>query len=389
MPWQERTFMSLKCEFIVLHEAQARSFSALCLKFGISRKTGYKWLRRYESEGRNGLIDKRTLRSERKKVFTPESWERVFAFRRENPTWGARKITKALALLEPERIWPSASLTKRQFRLLGLSHPREVRSPIVSERLPLRKVNDINEIWGIDFKGWFTTKEKKRCEPLTLQDLHSRYLLRCEPMASTTSLSVIQLLEKAFHEYGMPKAIRSDNGSPFGSHGFRGLNPLSIWLLKQGIWPEKIYPGKPQQNGRLERLHRTLKEDVLMGPRKTYAEYQNLLAEFTWKYNNIRPHEALGDLPPCKVYKKSLREYRPDTPLEYEYPAGYQLLHVNSNGYVSYKGQRIYLSESLQQENIGIGKEEPNGHPILFLGYPLGYLEQHQNRTKNKKVLPL
>lgn len=279
--------------------------------------------------------------------------------------------------------WPSVSLVKQRFREHGLSVPRVSRQKIVSERLPLHKINAPNAVWSIDFKGWFLSKDGKRCEPLTLLDGYSRYLLLCELVTSTDHITIRPLLEKAFYEYGKPDAIRSDNGPPFGSSGLRGLSPLSIWLLKLGIWPDKIRPGKPGENGRLERLHRTLKADALYC-RYNYIEYPERLRSFIKQYNTVRPHESLGDLPPISVYVRSNREYHPGIIEEYEYPYGYRMHKINRHGYLKLPSERIYLSESLAREYVGVNWQEEEA-PVLFLGYPLGTINEHRKRTKSTK----
>jgi Transposase and inactivated derivatives len=377
-----RTEMSLKYDFIESFQSQRGSMSALCESFGISRKTGYKWWNRFCEHGEPGLEDQRNSRPERKGMYSEAVWEAVIASRKDNPTYGPRKIVQMLRNEHPSEQWPSISLVKQRFREHGLSSPRKSRRRIVAERLPLRPIDAANVVWCIDLKGWFTSKDGKRCAPLTLLDGYSRYLLLCELVSPPNYGAVKPLLEKAFYEFGKPCAVRSDNGAPFGSAGLRGLTPLSVWLLKQGIWPEKITPGNPGQNGRLERLHRTLKADALH-PVVNFAEYHDRLLAFKDKYNTIRPHEALGDMPPATVYTRSKREYFPDKTEEYEYPEGFRMVKVGRRGYISQRGEQIYVSESLAKEYVGVGCKDI-GEPILFLGYPLGTLDEHRKGKKRQ-----
>lgn len=309
MPWQERTAMSLKIEFIQQSTEELDSMSELCRRFGISRKTGYKWLHRYESGGGAALEDGRRNRPVREERYESVVWERIFALREKLPMYGPRKLVKMLERQYPDITWPSASLVKLRLRESGYIAFRPQRRKIISERLPLREITAPNAVWSMDFKGWFFTRDGYRCEPLTVMDGYSRYLLACVPVKGTSFAHVKPELEKIFYEYGKPAAIRSDNGAPFGSSGFRGLSPLSIWLLKNGIFPEKITPGKPGENGRLERLHRTLKAEIPEGCRCRYSEYDSHFTEFIHRYNEERPHESLSDTPPSSVYTKSSLEY--------------------------------------------------------------------------------
>lgn len=378
MPWQTRTAMSLRYDFVAASEKKDVSISELCHKFGISRKTGYKWLGRFAEQGLSGLEDLRCNRHERQKQYSEKLWATIFACRHENPTYGARKIVKMLLYQHPDIHWPSISLVKKRLKESGLIVSRTRKRKVVTERLPLREITAPNSVWSIDFKGWFTSKDGKRCEPLTLMDGYSRYLFLCELVSRTGFAYIKPLLEKAFHEYGKPDAIRSDNGPPFGSPGLRGLSPLSVWLLKIDIWPEKTALGNPGQNGRLERLHRTLKADAL-GSVCTHEQYSEKLKKFILKYNTERPHESLGDVPPSSVYTKSDRTYHPGKEEEYQYPADYHNFKVDGHGYLNLSGTRIYLSESLAKEYVGIGGE--GGEQILYRGYPLGSLSQHRKRV--------
>jgi len=380
MPWQEQTMMSLKAAFVSEYSGDG-SMSRLCRKYGISRKTGYKWLNRFMVQGEAGLNDLRTCRPDRNRTYEQVIWDEIFALREKHSTYGPRKLFNILRMLQPERQWPSISSIKQALKREGFIAPRTGKRKSAWERPPLRKCMSPNDVWCMDFKGWFTTRDGKRCDPLTLLDGFSRYLLTCEPVDKLSYVKVRPVLENAFHEYGKPEVIRTDNGSPFGSTGLRSLSPLSVWLLKQGVWPEKIKPGHPGQNGRVERLHRTLKADALQGERRNLWEYTAKLKEFREQYNTLRPHESLGDEPPAKVYSKSSRVYTPGEELEYSYPDRYRLEKVNSDGYIRVDGQLVYLTESLAKEYIGVGEKE-QGRPLLFLGYPLGTLDQHNARPR-------
>lgn len=386
MPWKVSTSMSLKLEFTARCLAEDSSISSLCRSYGISRNTAYKLLKRFKEDGVDGLIDKRTCRPVRSKQYEKKIWDTVAALRNAHPTYGPRKLLKILRNQSPDQVWPSASLIKKYLRDTGLSQPRIIRRKIVSERLPLRDYDGLNSIWCMDRKGSFRTADGLRCDPFTLLDGASRYLLACTPIKPAQFAQVKVILEKAFHEYGLPLAIRSDNGTPFGSSGLRGLTPLSVWLLKIGIWTDKTTPGCPGENGRLERLHRTLKEDALSGPPLDYASYASHFDEFRHTYNTLRPHDSLGEQTPSQVYSPSPRVYVPDKVYDYAYPADYKVLKVDGHGYLRLPETKIYLSESLAKECVGLGPETESGRPLLFLGYPLGYVEEHYSRLRKQKV---
>lgn len=382
MPWQTRTIMSLKQEFIERCLRGDASISSLCRAYGISRNTAYRLLKRYEEQGAAGLVDQRSCRPVRQKHFADESWKMLRQLRTRHPTYGPRKLAQMMKNLCPQQRQPSASLIKKYLREQGLSKPRVIRNRLRSERLPLRDFTGPNSIWCMDFKGWFTTLDGRRCEPFTLIDGYSRYFLACTPLWPIGFAQVKKALEKAFCTYGMPEAIRSDNGPPFGSYGLRSLSPLSVWLLKQGIWPDKTRLGCPGENGRLERAHRTLKDDLLSQGKHNYSEYSNLFEEFMNTYNNIRPHECLSDQPPSRFYHPSPRRYEPNQICDYRYPPDYTIQRLTSKGYLRINGESLYLTESLACEYVGIGPETEFGHPILFLGYPLGFVEQHLSQQR-------
>lgn len=387
MPWQTSTIMSLKAGFIEQCLAKQSSLSSLCRAYGISRNTAYKLLKRFELHGAEALVDLRSRRKTRVR-YPPEIWQGISELRKAHPTYGPRKLAQILAVQHPEHQWPSASLIKKYLRDNGLSQPRVFRRGIVSERLPLREFTGPNSIWCMDFKGYFITADNKRCDPLTLLDGSSRYFLACTALRPMRFAQVKPVLEKAFHEYGKPETIRTDNSPPFGSSGFRGLSPLSVWLLKIGIWPEKITPGHPGQNGRLERAHRTLQQDLLNFGLYNYAEYKILFERFIDKYNNLRPHEALNQRVPAQVYERSPRLYVPCQLTEYVYPPDYDILKVNNKGYFRIKGEMIYLTESLASEYIGLAPESEQGRELIFLGYPLGFIEEHYSRLRKPKKKP-
>ena len=333
LPWKDTNPQMEQERFILATLEGREKFSSLCRAFGISRKTGYKRLHRYEEEGFEGLGDRsRAPHSHPNRV--PEAVEeQVVAARQAHPTWGPKKLVAWLENREPQTRWPAASTVGNILDRHGLTQPRRKvrRTPGWSE--PFAQCQGSNQVWCVDFKGQFRTGDGEVVYPLTLEDAHSRYLLCCQGLKSTHGGGVQGRLERVFREYGLPEVIRSDNGSPFASVGLGGLSKLAVWWVKLGIVPERIQPGHPEQNGRLERLHRTLKGEVASPPRRNRREQQRAFDEFRRQYNQERPHEALGQQAPARHYQPSSREYpaRVSSP---EYPSEAQVRRVRSNGQI-------------------------------------------------------
>jgi len=242
----------------------------------------------------------------------------------------------------------------------------------------------------VDFKGQFRTGDGKVVYPLTVEDAHSRYLLCCQGLKGTGGTGVKGRMERVFREYGLPETIRSDNGAPFASVGLGGLSQLSVWWVKLGILPERIEPGHPEQNGRLERLHRTLKGEVASPPRRNRRAQQRAFDQFRWQYNQERPHEALGQQAPVRHYQPSRREY-PDRISSPEYPSGVQVRRVRSNGQIKWQGARIYLSETLAGEPVGLMPQDDRYLGIRFGFLEIGQLDGYTRRVLRTptKVLPM
>lgn len=370
MPWKETCAMKEKQLFIERAALAEVSFSQLCQEVGISRKTGYKLLARFAADPVGGLVDKRTTRHIPPR-YPSEIFESIRALRLSKPTYGPEKLLAVLRASESDRRWPSVSTVKQFLDKCGLVKKRRRYRTCPVHRCPpqLREVTRPNEVWASDFKGWFRTGDERRCEPLTMLDLHSRFLLHCSSVASRRHTEVQPKFEAAFQEYGRPDAIRTDNGPPFGSPGLGHLSPLSVWLIKQGVYPEKIRPGHPEENGRIERFHRTLKAEAASPPAASLESQQQRFDEYRAEYNNDRPHAALGQQPPASRYLPGRYGPAPG----YEYPEDMSKVSVSSKGYAVILGERIYLSESLANEWIGYTRNG-EGYLIEFLGYPLGTL---------------
>ena len=273
MPWKETCAMTEKLKFIAAcaEGDEKESFAALCRRFGISRKTGYKWLSRYEEGGAAGLEEKERGVREVEHRLSEELVSRVIEARKSHPKWGPKKLRAWLGEHEGVEGLPSASTIGEWLKRYGLVRPRRRRLRVPLNPNALDKCQMPNDVWCIDFKGHFALGDKKRCYPLTLTDAASRYILCCEALLKTDAVAVRPHIERAFLEFGLPRKIRSDNGPPFATVGVGGLSALSVWWIRLGIEPERIEPGHPEQNGRHERMHRTLKDEPASEPGRNLA----------------------------------------------------------------------------------------------------------------------
>jgi transposase InsO family protein len=281
-------------EFIQEWMERKRPVSELSRVYGISRKTAYKWIDRFEEKGRAGLAEQSRAPHHSPQQIHPKMAAAIVAERQQHPTWGARKIVESLRRREPAKTWPAASSIGELLKREGLIQSRRVRRKTPPYSEPLKHAQAANQVWCVDFKGWFYCGNGERCDPLTVSDAYSRYLLRCRATEKTDGAHVRNLMEAIFREYGLPEAIRSDNGSPFASRAPGGLSRLSMRWLQLGIRHERIEPGCPQQNGRHERMHRTLQEETANPPARSRSRQQQAFVEFERVYNQERPHEALG-----------------------------------------------------------------------------------------------
>ena len=284
MVWKETCVVDERMRFVLAVEAGDVSKAALCREFGISRRVGYKWLSRYREAGVAGLSDRSRAPLTRPGAISAALAERCLSVRRAHPTWGPLKVRAWLLRREPSVVWPSASSIGMLFDREGLTVKRRRRRRTPPWSAPFAACDGANDVWCIDFKGWFLTGDGTHCEPLTLSDAHSRYLLRCQALGRNDGGHVWPILEAAFREFGLPLALRSDNGPPFASSGAGGLSRLAVKVLKAGVRPERISPGKPQQNGRHERLHLTLKQDTACPPALSLRQQLERFQDFQRVY---------------------------------------------------------------------------------------------------------
>ncbi len=373
-----------RMRFVTAVEAGEETVTALCRRFGFSRKTGYKWLERYCCGGIEGLADRSRAPHEHPQAVATAIAERCLAVRHAHPTWGPVKVCAWLERHDRAVDWPAASTIGVLFDRAGLTVHRKLRRRAVPSSAPFVACGGPNDVWCIDFKGWFLTGDGKRCEPLTVSDAHSRYLLRCQALGRNDTEHVWPVLDAAFREYGLPVRLRSDNGPPFASTGAAGLSRLAVKVIKAGVWPERIAPGKPEQNGRLERLHLTLLRDTAAPPARTLREQLDRLRAFQRVYNEERPHAALANGTPAEHYTLSPRRW--DGVLrEPEYPAGHALRGVRPNGAIRWRDAEIYLTQALAGETVGLAERADGGWAVRYGPIELGIIDHRGQRLRKRK----
>jgi putative transposase len=369
VPWKETCPMDQRIRFIAAvaeaEESRSESFASVCRRFGVSRRVGYKWIERYEAGGVDGLKDK-TRAPHRCPHRTPdEVRDQLIELRKEFPQWGPKKLRDVLLGRHPELHLPAPSAIGSLLKSAGLIRPRRRRVRTPPSLMPLEPGERPNDLWCVDFKGHFVLGDKTRCHPLTVTDHVTRYLLKCEGLAQPRHLPVRMHFERAFREFGVPLRIRSDNGPPFASNALGGLSALSVWWIKLGIIPERIEPGKPQQNGRHERMHRTLKAEATTPPQPTLTEQQRVFDRFRGLYNDVRPHEALGQKTPASRYEPSSR-VMPERPLSPEYPQTMKVRRIDRNGGLCFGGKPFPFATLLAGEPVGLELVEEDTWEVFY-----------------------
>lgn len=382
MPWKESSAMEQRTKFVFEVKRGEDSFAELCRRYGISRETGYKWMKRYEAGGVEALKDASHVAHQRPHAMSEQVRQAVIEMRRKHPGWGPGKLKARLerdqqALPEQDRMSiPAASSLGDLLRREGLTHRRRRgpgRASAATE--PLSHAAEPNDVWSIDYKGWFHTGDGNRCDPLTLTDNASRYLLRLTAMPEICQGRVRAVMDAAFREYGVPKAIRSDNGSPFATTAPGGLSRLAIWWLRLGIRLERIEPGHPEQNGRHERFHWTLVKECLdYSIAWDCRLQQKVFVAYRQEFNHLRPHEALGMNTPAEVYRPSVRPYPVHVP-EMRYDASFHVRRVDGQGRYLWNGQRVPLSPVLTGEPVGLRECEDGLFEVWYGPVFLGWMD--------------
>jgi len=354
VPWKEASVMKEKVLFVSAYEEGEASMAELCRQFGVSRQTGYLWWNRYQSERFEGLyeLSRRPIHQPRKT--DSKIRERIVQTRQKFPRKGPKKIRDWLARHQPETCWPAPSTIGKILKEENLSKAPRHRRGTQSYPTALREAQACNDLWCIDFKGWFLTGDGQRCDPLTVMDQYSRYLLACQSTQICLA-SVQPILQRCFQDYGMPARLRSDNGPPFAGPSVGGLSRLAIWLVQLGIQPERIKPGRPQQNSKHERMHRTLKDDTASPPAATLSAQQVRFEEFRQLYNEDRGHESLGMKTPAQVYHPAPRRYTGKR-VVLEYPSSMKVRRVQKHGEIYWDSEPIFLTELLWKEDVALAR---------------------------------
>ena len=393
MPWRECNRMDERLRFVA-RLLDGEKMAVVCREFGISRKTGYKIFNRYKDEGLYGLED-RSRASHRHPNRLPFQFEKaILRIKREHRTWGAPKIRDKLAKEYAGLKLPAVSTIHAVLDRHGLVKRRK-RRRYKAQGTELGDARVPNGLWCADFKGQFRLGNRRYCYPLTVTDYCSRYLLACEGLDSTKEAGAFAVFERVFREFGLPSAIRTDNGVPFASaHAMFGLSRLSVWWLRLGISIERIKPGRPQQNGRHERMHLTLKKEATRPHSYNFLQQQVRFDDFVEVYNNERPHQALGGKYPGEVYTPSAREFLP--PQVPEYPFHDRTIRVTQCGRLCVGRRKINLSNVFGGQYVGIREVGDQVWLVSFMNYDLGFFDQDEDRVEPvghnpfaPKVLPM
>jgi len=394
MPWKETCTMDQKIQMVGDWLSEEYTITQLSKMYEVSRKTIYKWIGRYEREGPPGLEERSRVPRSHPNATPLEIAREIVATKLRHQRWGPKKVVAWLEEHHPEERWPAASTASGILKREGLvkSRRRKRKTPPYTE--PFNKCHRPNMVWSADFKGQFRTGDGRLCYPLTIYDNFSRYILSCRGLSHPTLEETEPWFERVFKEYGLPEAIRTDNGAPFASVGLGGLSRLSVWFIKLGIKPERIEPGHPEQNSRHERMHRSLKEATATPPKRDIKEQQEVFDEFVLEHNLECPHEALGQKTPASFYHPSMRPYPTEVP-KVEYHGDVIVRQVRHNGEIRWRGELVYLSEALAGEAAALKQQEEHLWEIWFSSYSLGVFNELTDRItpllikQGREVLPM
>jgi putative transposase len=375
MAWAETNPVDERLRFLAQARRCDKSMVELCLEYGVSRKTGYKLLKRYAAEGPDGLRDRSRAPRSHPNQTPPEIEAAILRVRKQHPTWGSKKILAVLETSAPDDAWPARSTIDAVLKRAGLVSPRGRTRRRVERSKPFVEPTRPNEFWTMDYKGHFRVGDGTRCDPLTVNDAFSRCSLLCKGMVQPRLEGVRKQLEGCFLQFGLPEAILSDNGPPFASRGLGGLSRLGVWLLRLGVKPVFIQPGHPEQNGRHERFHATLKRETASPPKGSIAAQQRAFNDFQVVYNEERPHEALGMDVPAAHYDFSTREM-PAKLADPEYQPGIEVRRVRRDGSMKWRSRMVFVGEALGGELVGVEPVEDGVQRVSFAGHVLGVLHE-------------
>jgi len=380
MAWKMVLPMEERIRFILAVEQGDYSVAELCRQYGISRKTGYKWIRRYRADGLEGMRERsrRPLHCPHK---TSQQWvDRIIQEKLKHPRWGPKKIRVILQDRGRAEPVPAASTIGHILDGAGLVRPRKRRRRRSrSLQGPLTQAQRPNHVWAVDYKGWFRTRDAQRIDPLTVSDLYSRYLLEVKALPNQSYEKAREVFEQLFRYYGLPETIRSDNGTPFASTGACGLSRLSVWWILLGIKLELIAPGHPEQNGIHERMHLTLKQEACQPAAANKRAQQRRFNRWQKEFNEKRPHEALKMKKPAQLYRRSDMHYSKTT-TEPSYPSGYLVRRVRTSGEIKWSGRKRFIGEALKGTRVGLKRVNENRSQVYFGSILLGDLYDADTR---------
>ena len=375
MPFRETCRMEERILMLSDYETGNWSVSELCRRYGVCRDTFYEWRERRASGEESWFVPRSHAALHCPHRTAAKAVDEIVKMRKQFPYLGPRKLLVKLEDKLPGTSWPAAStigdILKRTDLIKEVKRRRKAIDP---GEQPFAEVEAANDEWSVDFKGWFRTLDQQRIDPLTMTDSHSRFLIDVNIVSATIEASR-PVFVAAFRAYGLPRAIRCDNGTPFGSRGAGGLTRLSAWWLKLGIAPHFIHPAAPQENGRHERMHRTLKAQTACPPASSAADQQARFDAFRTHYNDERPHEALGQRPPAELYAPSPRAM-PDRIEDPWYDANHAVRRVRRSGEIMWKGELLFISQALVGEPVGIAELETGDHVVRFCDLDIGLIDR-------------
>ena len=375
MPFRSTDPLMERARLVAAHLDGHFSVTELAARFGVSRPTVYEWVARFRDGGAEALADRSRARHGQHARTDAEAERLIVAARRAHPTWGARKLLPYLAARHDGVRWPAVSTAAAILARHGLTKPRRKRRPPKHPGSTPLVTTAPNDVWTVDFKGQFRMGDGELCYPLTVCDAHSRFVLSCHAPPSVEQYAALRQFERLFREYGLPTAIRSDNGTPFATPALCGLSRLSVWWIKLDVDHDRIDPGQPQQNGAHERMHRTLKAETARPPERDMALQQARFDDWRAEFNGDRPHEALGLATPASAYAPSPRAM-PDALPEPEYPGHYEVRYLSKDGNVRFKSRQFFVSQTLSHEHVGFEEVGDGVWDLYFFDRLLARLDE-------------
>jgi len=378
MPWKGVTVSEQRQRFIEDFKLNYYPIAELAERFSISRKTAYKWINRFEEYGQNGYGEPSRRPHSSPSQTDPALVQELVDLRKAHPRWGPRKLLDLMRQRDPKRDLPAVSTAALILARQGLARsPRRFRR--AHPGCPKSTPHGPNDIWAADYKGQFRLKNGKYCFPLTVSDLSTRFVLGCDAHPAISLEKSLAHFRLLFERYGLPNRIRTDNGSPFASSALARLSQLSVWFIKLGIYPELIEPGKPQQNGVHERMHRTLKQEATIPPAASLRAQQRKFDHFREEFNHERPHEALGMKRPAELYQASQRAM-PKRIEPYEYPSHYLVRRVSRCGTIRVLHNQVFVSNTLNEDYVGLEEVDDGIYDLFFCFYQIGRYELRTNK---------